>query len=513
MHNQPPSETTFAVATLGCKVNQADSEAIGEQMSDAGFVQRDFNEIADVYIVNTCTVTHLGDRSSRQLISQARRRHPEALLVVTGCYAELSPKAVAALPGVDLVIGNSGKESLAQAIKEQCKTWEPVEPEQSKSDPAQVHMVGGSFAGTPSPTPRPSLPMLPLDTRYTEHIGSDSSLAIDPTEEEPQPDNPSRPFTLQEATLPALVSARLVSRTRVQMKVQDGCDNRCTYCIVPYVRGGSRSRSIASVVEHVQRKVRAGYQEVVLTGIHLGDYHPEGDETRDLGDLIDALLRETDMPRIRVSSLEPEDFRLEWLELWKNPRMCRHFHLPMQSGSDSILRRMAPRYNSARYRTNVTTARQLIPGVAISTDIITGFPGESDSDFEQTYQLAKELQFAKTHVFRFSPRQGTTAARMKGQIKDEIKKARSERLLALNEEHSRLFRQQFLGEPVEVLIESYKHGRWEGLTDNYLRVELENLPGAETHNWQNTLVKARLSHLVDDGICGLVGDGARCFQF
>src|SRR5947208_14657106 len=172
MHNQPPSETTFAVATLGCKVNQADSEAIGEQMSDAGFVQRDFNEIADVYIVNTCTVTHLGDRSSRQLISQARRRHPEALLVVSGCYAELSPKAVAALPGVDLVIGNSGKESLAQAIKEQCKTWEPgepVEPGEPKPDSAQAPMLGRSLAGTPSPTPRPSLPMLPLDTRYTQH--------------------------------------------------------------------------------------------------------------------------------------------------------------------------------------------------------------------------------------------------------------------------------------------------------------------------------------------------------
>src|SRR6202023_1851627 len=233
------------------------------------------------------------------------------------------------------------------------------------------------------------------------------------------------------------------SRTRVQMKVQDGCDNRCTYCIVPYVRGGSRSRSIASVVEHVQRKVRAGYKEVVLTGIHLGDYHPDGDETRDLGDLIAALLRETDMPRIRVSSLEPEDFRLGWLELWQDPRMCRHFHLPMQSGSDHILRRMARHYLSARYRTIITTARQLIPGVAISTDIITGFPGESDSDFEQTYQLAKELQFAKTHVFRFSPRQATAAARMKGKIKEEVKKARSERLLTLNDEQARHFRQQF----------------------------------------------------------------------
>src|SRR2546421_8393629 len=164
MHNQPPSETTFAVATLGCKVNQADSEAIGEQMSDAGFVQRDFNEIADVYIVNTCTVTHLGDRSSRQLISQARRRHPEALLVVTGCYAELSPKAVAALPGVDLVIGNSGKDSLAQAIKKQCKTWEPGEPEQPKPDPAQASIVGEPHPGDDEGPPLGTLPLPGGDT-------------------------------------------------------------------------------------------------------------------------------------------------------------------------------------------------------------------------------------------------------------------------------------------------------------------------------------------------------------
>ncbi len=213
-------------------------------------------------------------------------------------------------------------------------------------------------------------------------------------------------------------------------------------------------------------------------------------------------MRETGIARIRVSSLEPEDFRLEWLELWDDPRMCRHLHLPMQSGSDYILRRMARRYNSARYQSIVTTAKRLVPGIAISTDIITGFPGESDNDFEQTYQLATELQFAKAHVFRFSPRQGTAAARMKGHIKEEVKKARSERLLQLNEQDGRRFRQQFLGETVQVLIESYKHGRWEGLTDNYLRVELDGLPDHPQRDWQNTLVKARLEQLVDEGVLG-----------
>jgi len=484
MPKQSHPETTFAVATLGCKVNQADSEAISEQMSAAGFVQRNFEDSADIYIVNTCTVTHLGDRSSRQMISQARRREPGALLVVTGCYAEMNPKAVAALPGVDLVVGNSGKDALTEAIRER---W-------TASDAA----AAPATMAFPATTQRPMLPVLPLDT---QHIGSDSAL-FSVTEDEPRPDNPApiSPFT------PDTTNSALHSRTRVQMKVQDGCDNRCTYCIVPYVRGGSRSRGIGSIVDHVQRKARAGYKEVVLTGIHLGDYHPDDDDQRDLGDLIAALLRETEMPRIRVSSLEPEDFRLQWLELWQNPRMCRHLHLPLQSGSDAILRRMARRYNSARYRTIITTAKQLVPGIAISTDIITGFPGESDEDFEQTYQLAGALRFAKAHVFRFSPRQGTAAARMKGQIKDEVKKARSERLLALNDEHARCFREQFLGETMPVLIEGQKRGCWEGLTDNYLRVEVAGLAEADTRAWQNTLVNVRLLHLVDDGIRGMLAE-------
>lgn len=493
MQDHPSSETTFAVATLGCKVNQADSEAISEQMSTAGFMQRDFSEVADIYIVNTCTVTHLGDRSSRQLISQAHRRHPNALLVVTGCYAESNPGAVASLPGVDLVVGNSSKESLVKAIAERWKAGKVATAQELEDSNSSVQSIS-EYAW-------PVLPMLQLNT---EHVGSDNPLPFDSLEEEPQPDNPARlsPFS-HASTIVGTSNTRLLSRTRVQMKVQDGCNNRCTYCIVPYVRGRSRSRNIESVVEHVQRKVRAGFQEIVLTGIHLGDYHPDDDKERNLGNLIAALLRETEIPRIRVSSLEPEDFRLEWLELWENPRMCRHLHLPMQSGSDTILRRMARRYNSKRYAAIVTTAKRLIPGIAISTDIITGFPGESEDDFEQTYQLAAELQFAKAHIFRFSPRQGTAAARMKGQIKEEIKKARSERLLKLNDEDGQRFRQQFLGETLPILIEARKHGRWEGLTDNYLRVELEGLSEAQTHNWQNTLVNARLIELVEDGVLGI----------
>ena len=482
---QDQKAPTFAVATLGCKVNQADSEAISEQLSEAGFAQQDFGEAADIYIVNTCTVTHLGDRSSRQLISQARRRRPEALLVVTGCYAEMNPQAVAALPGVDLVVGNSGKTSLVEAIRAR---WQDGEA-------ASTTPVAPGFTPRRRGESR-ALPMLPLDR---QHIGSDIDLASD---EEPQPDNPAADAVLQNSASQQPAPTPF-GRTRVQLKVQDGCDNRCTYCVVPSVRGGSRSRHSAAIVEQVRRKVRAGFQEVVLTGVHLGDYHPDDERRQDLGDLIAALLRETEIARIRVSSLEPEDFRLEWLEHWQNPRMCRHLHLPLQSGSDAVLRRMARHYNSERYRTIVSTAQRLVPGIAISTDIITGFPGESDEDFEQTYRLAAELHFAKCHVFRFSPRQGTPAARMQPQVPETLKKARSERLLSLNDEMARAFRRRFLGTTLPVLLEGRKQSRWEGLTDNYLRVEVEGLPEPAERDWQNTLVNVRLLELSEDGIRGV----------
>lgn len=482
--------TTFAVTTLGCKVNQADSEAISDQMNAAGFEQRDFTEPADIYIVNTCTVTHLGDRSSRQLIAQAHRRTPEALLVVTGCYAELNPQGVATLPGVNLVVGNNGKDELITTIKTRLGVSEQASSDNSAVKTQEIQAETSH---------RRTLPVISLDT---QHIGSDNVLQFQAQEEEPLPENAASltPFTDNVQTA-ELANNRMYSRTRVQMKVQDGCDNRCTYCIVPYVRGKSRSRSIASIVEHVQRKTRAGYQEIVLTGIHLGDYHPDSNEKLDLGNLIATLLHETDMPRIRVSSLEPEDFQLEWLELWSDPRMCRHLHLPMQSGSDAILRRMARRYNSERYRTIITTAKSLVPGIAISTDIITGFPGETDEDFELTYQLAKDLVFAKSHVFRFSPRQGTPAARMRGQIKDEVKKARSQRLLDLHDLQSHDFRTHFLGQTIPVLIEQFKQGKWEGLTDNYIRVEVNDLP-ENSNGWQHTVINARLDHLAGDGVHG-----------
>ena len=298
--------------------------------------------------------------------------------------------------------------------------------------------------------------------------------------------------------------AEILGRTRAQIKVQDGCDNRCTYCIVPTARGASRSREIAEIVRFAQRKEAAGIQEIVLTGVHLGDYHPTS--TTDLGDLLAALLRETGIPRIRVSSLEPEDFQLDWLALWQNPRLCRHLHLPLQSGSDVLLRKMARRYTSARYREIAQAAFAAIPELALTTDIIAGFPGETETDATQTWALATELHFAKMHVFRFSPRAGTAAVRMRPQVPEPTKRARAERLLALNVEMGRSFRTRYLGQTVEVLWEGRRPWGWEGLTDNYLRVELRGTDIPPHRELRHSRTLARVTALADDAVSGEIVD-------
>lgn len=443
---------TFTIATIGCKVNQSDSEAITASLIDRGLRPADNDEQANVVIVNTCTVTHLGDRSSRQAIGQGRRHSPHALIVATGCYAQVAPDEVAKVAGVDLVVSNAAKDAIAETII--------------------AHLHGNSATGEMQVFPR-TLPMAESVEIFPDAINQDHLLAD------------------------------ILGRTRVQVKVQDGCDNRCTYCIVPTARGGSRSRSIADIVAFVQRKERAGIQEIVLTGVHLGDYHPT--DQSDLGDLIATLLRETGMPRIRISSLEPEDFKLEWLELWQNPRMCRHLHLPLQSGSDNILRRMARRYLSDRYRQIAQAAYKAIPGLALSTDIIVGFPGETGEDFSQTYAIAEELRFARMHVFRFSPRSGTAAARMSNRVPDPLKRERSDMLLELNERLSRAYRERFIGQEIEVLWEYPRPTGWEGLTDNYIRVMLQRDAAPEGMQLQHQRRLATIVRLDGDGVVGELG--------
>jgi threonylcarbamoyladenosine tRNA methylthiotransferase MtaB len=418
---------TVSISTLGCKVNQAESDAYAQRFSDAGYTIVPDSQPADVSIVNSCTVTNVGDQKSRQLIQRLRRANPDGLLAVTGCYAAVAPLQVERLTGADVIAGLPQKDQLVLLVAERL-----VE------------------RGVPLPTPL-----------------------------EAQPDT-------------AVV--RATPRTRINVKVQDGCDDFCTYCIVPFSRGRARTVPIEDVLGHVRRAVREGYQEVVLTGVNMTTYGRR--EGTSFGELLAAILAQTDVPRIRLSSIEPFKFDTSWLPLWDSPRLCRHLHLPLQSGCDATLQRMRRRYDTAWYARLVDAIRDRVPGMAIWTDVIAGFPGETDDQFEQSYSYIEALDFAGVHVFRYSPRGGTKAAAMDGRVRDGVKKERGERLLRLSERGKRRFGERLIGTDQRVLFEQ----PGSGLTDNYVRVEA-------TAGKPNSFARVRLTSLTQAGARGEIVDG------
>ncbi|MQL51665.1 tRNA (N(6)-L-threonylcarbamoyladenosine(37)-C(2))-methylthiotransferase MtaB [Desulfofundulus thermobenzoicus] len=403
---------TVALVTLGCKVNQYESDALATLFRRRGYRVVDFSKPADVYVINTCTVTHLGDRKSRQLIRRATRNNPGAMVVVTGCYAQTSPGEVLAIPGVDLVVGTRDKARLVDLVEEQAGR---------KDGP--VAAVGDIFA----------------------------------VEE----------FT--ELPVPALPS-----RVRAFLKIQEGCNNYCAYCIIPFARGPLRSRDPERVLAEARRLVREGFKELVLTGIHTGAYGQDRPGDMDLAGLVGRLAEIPGLLRLRLSSVEPMDITGELVQsMASRPNICRHLHIPLQSGDDQVLARMRRHYTTEDFRRLVRDIRARIPEVAISTDVIVGFPGETDENFASTLAFVREMAFSRLHVFKYSPRRGTAAASFPDQISAQVKGERSHRLIALGEELAVSFARQYIGKEVLVLVEEaspQRKGFYEGLTDNYLRV-------------------------------------------
>jgi len=415
---------TLSIATLGCKVNQAESDAYAQRFSDAGFRLVSPDEPADVCVVNSCTVTNVGDQKSRQLIQRLRRANPDSLLAVTGCYAAVAPLQVERLTGADLVAGLAQKDELVELVSER--------------------LVERGMA-------------LPA------------------------------PMSVEDLV-------RATPRTRLNVKVQDGCNDFCAYCIVPFSRGRARSMPLEEVVRQVDRAVREGYQEVVLTGINMTTYGR--DSGTDFGRLLEAVLERTAIHRVRLSSIEPFKFDTAWLPLWSSGRLCRHLHLPLQSGCDATLRRMRRRYDCAGFARLVDDIRSHVAGMAIWTDVIAGFPGETEEEFEQSYRYIEWLDFAGIHVFRYSPRTGTKAATMDGRVLDRVKKERSERLLALSETGKRRFAGRLIGSVQAVLFED----NGDGLTDNYVRVQAAG-------GQPNMFARVRITGLADDGAEGEIVRG------
>jgi threonylcarbamoyladenosine tRNA methylthiotransferase MtaB len=387
------TEMKVAINTLGCKLNQAESELLARKFADAGYsiVSGDG---ADIYVLNTCTVTHIADRKSRHLVRLWRKRNPQALIVATGCYAERAPQELAQV-GADLVVGNEEKMHL-------------LEFPQVGPAPSAHCLVGQLVDG--------------------------------------------------------------VSRVRSFIKIQDGCNDSCAYCIVPKVRGREHCLSVANVVNEVKSRVSAGYKEIVFTGTRIGDYRHNG---VNLKELVEQVLAVTGVERLHLSSLQPQDISVELLRLWQDPRLCRHFHIALQSGSDSVLSRMRRHYSVDDYRHAVSLIRKIVPDVAMTTDIMVGFPGESIEEFEESYRFCKDTDFADMHVFSYSRRPGTPAARMREQVGDKLKKERSLWMLQLAKESARRFCERFLGRNMMVLwekeVEPGSH-IYSGLSHNYIRM-------------------------------------------
>ncbi|MEW9123002.1 MAG: tRNA (N(6)-L-threonylcarbamoyladenosine(37)-C(2))-methylthiotransferase MtaB [Thermotaleaceae bacterium] len=399
-----------AFYTLGCKVNQYETEAMGELFENEGYQIVDSESCADVYVINTCTVTSLGDRKSRQLIRRAKKDNPHSVVAVVGCYSQTAPEEVSAIEGVNIILGTNDRNKIVEYVEKFRKANEKI---YAVEDIMQI-----------------------------------------------------REF--EEMTI-----GQIKGKTRAFLKIQEGCNQYCTYCIIPYARGPIRSRKIQDIIHEVHRLEENGFKEIVLTGIHLASYGKDLDKLT-LMDVLKAVDPIAGIERIRLSSIEPtlinENFVQELLKLRK---ICPHFHLSLQSGCDETLKRMNRKYTTADYRERVALLRKYFPDVSITTDIMIGFPGETEDEFNKTYRFVEEVGFSQMHVFKYSPRKGTPAAKYEYQVRGDIKHERSEKLIQLATRQTQEYNKQFLNRSKSVLFEVASNeyqGHYEGLTDNYIRV-------------------------------------------
>ncbi|PAE17144.1 tRNA (N(6)-L-threonylcarbamoyladenosine(37)-C(2))-methylthiotransferase MtaB [Virgibacillus sp. 7505] len=410
---------TVAFHTLGCKVNHYETEGIWQKFKAQGYERVDFDHQSDVYVINTCTVTNTGDKKSRQVIRRAVRKNPEGVICVTGCYAQTSPGEIMEIPGVDIVVGTQGRDKMIEHIEEFKVKKEPIN--------------GVS--------------------------------------------NIMKNRVFEEMDVPAFTD-----RTRASLKIQEGCNNFCTFCIIPWSRGLLRSRNPEDVMKQAQQLVDAGYKEIVLTGIHTAGY---GEDMQDYN--FAKLLRELEanvrgLKRIRISSIEASQITDEVIQvLDESEKIVRHLHIPLQSGSDSVLKRMRRKYSSDFYRSKIDKVKKALPNLAITSDVIVGFPGETEEEFMETYRFIQEIGYSELHVFPYSKRTGTPAARMADQVDDETKNERVHRLITLSDQQAKEYASQFENEvleviPEELFDENESDTLYVGYTDNYLKVKFEATP-------------------------------------
>ena len=428
-----------AFYTLGCKVNQYETEAMTESFENAGYEIVDYSEFADVYIINTCTVTNMGDRKSRQIIRRAREKNPEALVAVVGCYSQTAPGEVLEIPEVSLVVGTDERSRMVELV------------EYAMEKEEKLNMVNDI-----------------MKVREFEEM-------------------PIKSYK---------------SRTRAFLKIQEGCDQYCTYCIIPYARGHIRSRKPDSIIAEVKELAENGFREIVLTGIHVASYGKDLGNTS-LIDIIEKVHEIDGIRRIRMSSVDPNVMTDGFIErLSRLPKICGHFHLSLQSGCDETLKRMNRKYTTGEYRRVVEKLREVFADVAITTDLIVGFPGETEEEFQKTVDFVDEIAFSGMHVFKYSQRSGTPAAKYEHQVKPQVKDARSKVITAIAKKNEEKFKKAFIGRSKPVLYEQPFDGQkslFEGLTDNYIRVVSES-----QEDIKGKIIETVLMELKEDYMTGSI---------
>ena len=411
---------TVAFCTLGCKVNQYETNAMMQKMIEAGYEVVDFETKADIYIINTCTVTNMADKKSRQMLRRVKEINPEAILVAVGCYAQVAKEKLEQIPEIDLILGINEKNDIVKYVEQASKNTYVSDV---------LHQTEFLDFG---------------DVTYTE-------------------------------------------KTRAVIKVQDGCNQFCSYCIIPYARGRIRSRRPESVIKEITDVAKEGIKEVVITGIHIASYGKDFNMEPEymLIDLLEEIQKVDGIQRIRLGSLEPTLITEEFVtRLKKLSKICDHFHLSLQSGCDETLKRMNRKYTTDQFRHVVKLLREAYPEVHLTTDVIVGFPGETEEEFNKTYEFLKEIKFYKMHVFKYSQRSGTVAAKMHNQIDGNIKEKRSNKLIELSDKNEKEYNKKYIGKEVKVLLEEREGEYLKGHTTNYMVVKMKT-----NENLENTIQK------------------------
>ena len=440
---------TYHVENFGCRATQADGAAIERQLHERGLERAGAANQAEVVVLNTCTVTAAADHDARAAIRRIHRENPAAQILVTGCYAQRAPEELSAIPGVSLVVGNSHKHQLASFL----------------------------------PSPASHAGFVPL-----AQIGAESNVIVGDI------------FAHTELMAAPVFDVDSFAKTRPNLKVQDGCNNRCSFCIIPYVRGKSRSLKLDDVLREVDALVAGGYREIVLSGINLGRWGRELTPRSNFAAMLRAILERTKIEKLRISSVEPMDWTNELIELVaSSPRICKHAHVPLQSGSDRILRKMHRKYRPWHYADRIERIRRTMPDAAIGADVMVGFPGESDDDFEQTRALIERLPFTYLHVFTYSSRPGTLSAQMPEQVPIPVARERNPVLRELAAAKKRAFMQSMIGREVEAITLTHFDGEHtEALTDNYLKLYVRGVHPA------NRRIRVTVEALRQDAIVGSV---------